>query len=89
MGGGRRRSEKADAVDHRDAEADTNADAGTDAHNVVYYDRDHVEANGGASQGYGDNCPTIGTTPRGGVAHASKRGGGGKDALVWWDISQS
>ena len=75
MGGGRR--------------SESSQDAGTDAHNVVYYDRDHVEANDGASQDYGDNDPASGTTSRGGVAHASKRGGGGKDAIVWWDISQS
>ena len=87
MGGGRRSEiESQDAVDHHH-----DADADTDAYNVVYYDRDYVEANDGASQDYGDNDPTSGTTSRGGVAHASKRdgGGGGKDAMVWWDISQS
>lgn len=81
MGGGRRSEKQVDAIDHHGA--------GADAHNVVYYDRDHVEANDEASQGCGGNDPTGGTTNRGGDAHASKRAGGGKDALVWWDISQS
>jgi len=80
MGGGKRwRSRARDAVDGDGDHDDGNADA----HNVVYYDRDHVEASDGPSRGGDGADPTAtggatgGATNRGVARSVAGSGSGG------------